>query len=351
MKSDEVIVLLLAIFLGLPFGVWFFQDNIFAVLQAIDLAILKVLSFVPFVAGYYRDVESSYASLAPSQLTFQHIWIASGIAWRPVMVLFMSPLLARWAWKAWQKRRAQAFNKIDKSFIDKHCGIKQSAPGTGARQQWKPRKWFHFYGLHKLEWGSAEWHVAVHKAFKLQLGAPVAGNEGLVREFAEFIHEREVKRQFGKKAAAMLTVDVMVKEACQQHYYLSTAIVRILAATRDQFGVISPNGFRNRLFQDPKTVPIWFALSGLTRQTTHIESIAILSHFYCEICEKQALSKPHLDSAFDGLEMLRDQKVNLNKLADLDESANYRESQPATLSEADSAHSYDMGQTAIQLKN
>lgn len=326
MKSDEAMLLFALFFIGLPLGLWFYQDNIYAFFQMVDGILLKGFSFIPIVGDYYGNVSRAYEELSPQQLTWQHIWIAGQIAWRPISVLVFFPMLLRWAWKARKVRRAQAFNDINKAYILKHCGTKQTAPDNDARQQWVVRRWYQFYGLHRLQWGSADWNLRLRRALSLQLGKPSGSPESqdLLTSFATFMYG-QVVLSFGDKMAQNLPVKTMVDEATKNHAYLGTAMVRVLAATRDQFGVVSPQGFRNALFLKSETVPIWFALNGLTRQTTHAESLGVLSHFYVEVSEGGPIQEPQLDGAIDGLEMYRTHLIEQRKLKDLDESKAYAE--------------------------
>jgi hypothetical protein len=268
----------------------------------------------------------AYSVLEPETLRYQHIWIASSMAWRPVMEINATPLMLYWAWTAYKTRRAQSFQSMNKTFIDKYCGTKQTVKGS-SRQQWTVRHWFHFYGLHKLKWGGSQWYRRLFAAYTKQLGPKANDDDGLkykalVDEFATFIHGQVVS-QFGAKTASKIPVKVYSEEALKQHGYISTAMVRILAAARDEFGVVSPNGFRNRLFQDPQTIPIWFALNKLGSQTAHIEGQGILSHFYEEVTEGRAIDKPMFDNAIKGLEAYRQHHVDQRKLKDLDESEAY----------------------------
>lgn len=326
MRSEEVVLLFLLALVGVPLALWFFQDSIFGFLQGVDVLLLKAFSFVPVVGDYYGNVNAAYRELQPSQLTWQHIWIAGQIAWRPIMLLVFVPILLRWAWKAWKVRRAQAFETIDKNYILKHCGTKQTVPECGARQQWVVRRWYHHYGLHLMQWGSAEWNLRLRKGLAKQLGRPSddPDAQALLHEFAVFMHGQAVL-SFGKELADTLPPSALVAEATKSHAYSATALVRILAAARDTFGVISPQGFRNRLFQNAETMPVWFALNGLNRQTTHIESLGVLSHFYVEVAEGEALVEPQLENAIQGLEMYRTHLIDQRKLKDLDESETYAE--------------------------
>lgn len=324
MKSDEVLLLFAIVFLVIPVAIWAYQDSIFAIIQVADSVMLKGLSYLPFVGDHYGRIDEAYNSLEPAQLTWKHIWIAGQAAWRPLAIVVFLPMMLRWAWKARKKRSAQAFKNIDKAYILKHCATKQTTSAQGARQQWVVRRWYQHYGLHKLTWGSADWHVRLRKALVMQLGAPVENekSQALLSEFATFINA-QVQIAFGSEQANQLTADMMVREATRSHAYVATAMVRILAAARDQFGVISPQGFRNRLFQEASTVPIWFALNGLMRQTTHAESLGVLSHFYVEVAENEPLTKPQMENAFSGLEKYREHLLGMRKLKDLDESEAY----------------------------
>lgn len=333
MRSEDTLFIFLAIIIGVPLGLWFYRDGIYGFIQMVDLAILQAYSWldlaspVPLIGSmtaaigdYFGRWANAYGDLSPSQLTYQHTWVAGNAAWRPIAVAFFAPLMLHWAWKARKVRRAQSFQNMTKGFLDKHLKSPQTVKGT-SRQQWTVRRWFYNYKLHGMKWGSARWHRRFNEAFMQQLGAPITDKKAaaLVDEFAEFMY-REAERQFGDESAKLLPVSVMKSEAKASHAYVSTAMVRILAAARDQFGVLSPNRFRNRLFRSPETTPIWFALNGFGRQTTHVESLAILSHFYEEVCKGQAIKEPQFDNALAGLNQYREHHTERRKLKDLDES-------------------------------
>lgn len=326
MKSDEALLLFGLVFLALPVCVWFFQDDIFAFLQMVDTAILTVFSFIPFVGDYYGNVGRAYSAISPDTMTWRHAWIAGQITWRPIAVLVFFPMMLRWAWKARKKRRAQSFNNINKAYMLKHCGTVQTSPDSGARQQWVVRRWYQHFDLHRMPWGSAQWHIRLRQALVMQLGKPSDHPEAqaLLKDFADFIN-KEIRQAFGDAQANQLSAKDMVAEATASHAYCATAAVRILAAARDQFGVVSPQGFRNRLFQKAETVPIWFSLNGLSRQTTHAESLGVLSHFYMEVAEREPQKEPRMENAIAGLEKYREHLMNQRKLGDLDESAAYAE--------------------------
>lgn len=326
MKADEVLLIICLVCIGAPLLVWYQQDSIYSVLQYVDLLILKAYSSVPYFGERYANIGQSYQQLSPEELRWQHVWIAGQIAWRPVMTVLFVPIMLRWAWKSWKVRRAQSFNNIDKSYILKHCRTKQTVENSDTRQQWVVRRWYQYYGLHRMPWGGVEWNLRLRSALALQLGKPSEHPESqeLLREFATFIHGQVVK-QFGKKLADKLPPNDLVEEATKGHAYCATAMVRVLAAARDTYGVVSPQGFRNRLFQDAETVPIWFGLNGVMRQTTHVESLGVLSHFYVEVAEGEALTEPQMDNAILGLEKYREHLIEQRKLKDLDESEAYDE--------------------------
>lgn len=320
MRSEDSLFIFLAVIIGIPLAIYFYQDALLGFAQFADLMVLRGLSWLPIFGDYYGNVASQYSALAPSQLRFQHTWIAGTIAWRPITLLLITPMMLYWAWSAYKVRSEQSFKKMDKTFLDKHLKTQQTTVGK-SRQQWTVRRWFHFYKLNAMVWGSASWHRRINEAFIKQIGPPTGTKEGdaLVKEFAHFMNEQAVI-QFGDKSAAMLPPEIAFKEAISRHAYVSTAMVRVLAAYRDQFGVLSPNPFRNRLFQSSVTVPVWFALNGFYRQTTHIESLGILSHFYEEVSKDEMIKEPQLHNALDGLAQYREHHVERRKLADLDET-------------------------------
>lgn len=327
MRNDDNLILFLFALIGIPLVIWFYGDQLLGGIQFVDLMVLRTLSILPLFGDYYGNVVNQYSALEPYQLRFQHTWIAGKIAWRPITLFVVTPMMLYWAWRAYKVRSEQSFKKMDKAFLDKHLKTSQTVEGK-SRQQWTVRRWFHFYKLHELEWGKAQWHRRIESAFTKQLGKQTGNKEGdaLVYEFANFLN-KEAITQFGAKSAKLLSPKVAAEESLKHHMFTSTAMVRVLAAYRDQFGVISPNPFRNRLFKQSETVPIWFALNGFYRQTTHIESLAILSHFYEEVAKGERIERPQLHNALEGLEKYRQHHVEVRKLKDLDETPRIREEQ------------------------
>lgn len=305
-------------------GLWFYQAEIKALWYWMDSMALSALQYIPVVGERYGQMLRDYEAVEPHWPSYWQYLTIGQTVWRPFMVLLFLPLCLHWAWKAYKKRSQQGFDEINQAYIDKH--YRTLRPGPGTRQQWTVRQWFHHYGIHKLEWGGAEWEDALHRAFMFQLGPPSDAPESheLLLEFAKVI-KKELVNSFGAKTVAAFEPEDVVDKTIEAHAYRTPAMVRILAAARDDYGVVSPYSFRNRLFESPDLIPIWFALNGLGRQTTHIESLGALSHFYIEVAYAEPLQEPNFRNAIKGLEQYREHLLEQLRMPDLDESAEYRQ--------------------------
>lgn len=322
MREEDILLALAFSIAVYALGLWFYQDEIKAIWYWMDTRMLAALQYIPFVGDHYGKMLRDYQAIEshwPSYL--QYLSVGQGV-WRPFAVLVFLPMCLRWAWKAHKKRAAQGFDEINQSYIDKHYRTLTPSPAT--RQQWTVRHWFHHYGLHKLKWGSQEWEEKLCNAFMFQLGPPSDTPESreLLLEFAKVI-KKELVTSFGHKTVAAFDPADVVERAVACHAYRTPAMVRILAAARDDFGVVSPYAIRNRLFESADLIPIWFSLNGLGRQTTHIESQGALSHFYIEVAYNERLEEPQFRNAIKGLDQYREHLLEQLRMPDLDESAQY----------------------------
>lgn len=322
MKEEDILIgiaFALGIFL---LGAWYYQDVIKAGWYWMDMQMLSLLQYLPFFGDHYRQMLQDYRQIQPTWPSYWQYLVVGQSVWRPFAIVVFIPMCLRWAYLAKKVRSAQGFDNIDQGYIDKH--YRTLKPSEQTRQQWTVRRWYQHYSLHKLAWGSEAWQDRIQKAFMVQLGPPstTPESEALLKEFAAIIRA-ELVESFAKDKKIVFEVDEVVRIAQASHFYLCPAMVRILAAARDDYGVVSPYKARNRLFEKSEWIPIWFSLNGLGRQTTHIESLGALSHFYVEVAYEEPLETPQFRNAIKGLDQYREHLLHQLKIDDLDQSAEY----------------------------
>ena len=266
MKEEDILT-------GLAFAVgifllggWYYQDQFKTLWYWMDYGMLSGLQYMPIFGDHYTQMLRDYRSIDPTWPSYwQYLTIGQSV-WRPFMIVVFLPLCIRWALASKKVRSAQGFDEINQAYIDKHYRTLQ--PSELTRQQWTVRHWMHHYGLHKLEWGSDEWEERIHKAFQFQLGPPSSTKESqeLLTEFATAVR-KELDESFAKDKKIVFEVPEVVEIATQSHFYLTSAMVRILGAARDDYGVVSPYRFRNRLFEKSEWIPIWLSLIHISEPT------------------------------------------------------------------------------------
>lgn len=343
MKEEDILAGIAFAVLVFLAGAWFYQDFIKASWYWMDIKMLSLLQYLPFLGDYYGQMLRDYRSIESGWASYWQYLVVGQAVCRPAMVALFFPMCVYWALQARKARNAQGFDTINKAYIDKHYRTLEPAPQT--RQQWTVRHWFHHFGLHKLVWGSEEWEFTIHNAMSLQLGPPSTDPESqaLLKEFATIVR-KELDDSFSKDKKIVFEVDEVVRIASEKHFYLTPAMVRILGAARDDYGVVSPNPMRNRLFEKAEWIPIWFSLNGLGRQTTHIESLGALSHFYVEVAYDEPLEEPQFRNALKGLDQYREHLLDQLRLDDLDESEKYKETVDSSTEEPHYDYSLTSGE-------
>lgn len=324
MKDEDMMIaggLLVGAFVG---ACWVFDEEIKTLWYTMDVAMLSGLQYLPVLGEGYAQMLRDYQKIGADWPSYMQYLTVGQTIWRPLFIVVFAPLVLKWAWAAHKKRSAQGFDTVNQAYIDKHYRLLRPSPTT--RQQYTVRRWFHHYGLHRMEWDSEEWHQRIGQAFAFQLGPPSDDPESqaLMLEFATVI-KKELDASFGASKVKRFEPKEIVRLATERHAYRTPAMVRILAAARDDYGVVSPNRIQNRLFESADTVPVWFSLNGLGRQTTHIESLGALSHFYVEVAYGESLETPQFRNAVKGLDQYREHLLEQLKMPDLDESEQYRE--------------------------
>lgn len=94
-----------------------------------------------------------------------------------------------------------------------------------------------------------------------------------------------------------------MQDLAERHGYISTVMIRMLTATREEAGVLAA---AEVLWLKDIDRPLWYAINNTGRRAFHIEGAAAFSHFFYEIVTQRPLIEPHVDSALLGLEQYID---------------------------------------------
>ena len=110
----------------------------------------------------------------------------------------------------------------------------------------------------------------------LQLGK----EPGLVKEARKVLKNKELSYGVLKK--------------CNQHAWVTTALLRGLLTARDEGGVLAPSQFvwlrgHNRI--------LWYPLNNLGRQSHHMEAIGAMAHFKAEKLTKRPIPRAKVQDA------------------------------------------------------
>lgn len=324
--NDGLIAIILFTLAGMALMMWQ-GHRVMGFSRAIDLLPLKLYALIlpGALGGFFEQLSSQYASYHTKSLTLAHQAFAGRYAWYPLLTPFAFFLVYQ-GFKARKIRMRQQFRIMDRELLSSLYAERK--PSDREREPWTVNRWFVFYKLRGMAWRSPEWMERVEKALIMQLGTPnppaslsdeelLAEANPLVLEFAEFLNAIAEARA-KKKSANLPPPEQIALQALRAHAYPSGSILRLLAAGRERDGFISVNRFKNSLFDDVTTVPIWWALNALGRQTVHIEALGILSHFYREISYQERLDEPDLAWALEGLDRIREYRVK-NSIGDLTE--------------------------------
>lgn len=84
----------------------------------------------------------------------------------------------------------------------------------------------------------------------------------------------------------------------RRHAYLSTGLLSLLKRAREESGVIASADFR---WLKGSNRTLWYALNGLGRHTTWIESVAIRAHWEMETRHGRPINQPMLDQAIQAV--------------------------------------------------
>ncbi|MBE0506265.1 MAG: hypothetical protein IBX50_06030 [Marinospirillum sp.] len=326
--NDGLIAIILFTLAGVALMMWQ-GHRVLGFSRAIDLLPLKLYAFIlpGAVGGFFEQLSSQYASYHSKSLTLAHQAFAGRYAWYPILTPFAFFLIFQ-GFKVRKIRMRQQFRIMDRDHLSNLYAERK--PSDREREPWTVNRWFVFYKLRGMAWRSPEWMDRVEKALIMQLGKPnptasmsdedlLANANPLVLKFAQLLNAiAEARAKKEKKPANLPPPEQMALKALRAHGYPSGSILRLLAAGRERDGFISVNRFKNDLFVDASSTPVWWALNALGRQTVHIEALGILSHFYREIAYQERLDEPDLTWALEGLDRIREYRVK-NSIGDLTE--------------------------------
>lgn len=326
-SGDNLIplVIICLLFVGLLAWQW---HRVLDISRSIDLLPISLYAKVlPGALGdFYKSLASQYANYPTPELTISHQAFAGRYAWYP-LIIPVAIFIALKSFGIKKVRSMQQFRIMDRTLFETMYAERK--PSAREREPWTVNRWFVFYKLRAMAWRSEEWTARVEKALLMQLGEPnppavLSDDEllekanPLVLQFAEFLNELSVKRNKGKFKLDPAEARSMAVKALRLHEFPSGSILRLLAAGRERDGFISVNPFKGRLFDNASSIPIWWGLNSLGRQTVHIEALGVMSHFYREVSYQERLTEPDLQWAFEGLDRIREYRVK-NILGDLTE--------------------------------
>lgn len=83
---------------------------------------------------------------------------------------------------------------------------------------------------------------------------------------------------------------------CNQHAFVTTALLRALATARDEGGVLAPAQF---VWLRGADRTLWYPLNNLGRQSFHLEAIGAMSHYKAEKMTQRPIPVPKLSHAVE----------------------------------------------------
>jgi len=83
---------------------------------------------------------------------------------------------------------------------------------------------------------------------------------------------------------------------CNQHAFVTTALLRALANARDEGGVLAPATF---VWLRGHDRTLWYPLNNLGRQSFHLEAMGAMSHYKAEKMTQRPIPVPKVDHAVE----------------------------------------------------
>lgn len=104
-----------------------------------------------------------------------------------------------------------------------------------------------------------------------------------------------------KEARAILRdkkLSKLVLSKCNQHAFVTTAMLRALATAREEGGVCAPAQF---VWMRAHDRTLWYPLNNLGRQSFHMESFGAMSHYRVEKMTQRPVPIPKLEDAIKAI--------------------------------------------------
>lgn len=86
---------------------------------------------------------------------------------------------------------------------------------------------------------------------------------------------------------------------CNQHAFITTALLRALTTAREEGGVLQPAQF---LWLRAHDRTLWYPLNNLGRQSFHMESLGAMSHFKAEKLTQRPIPVPKVEGAYQTIQ-------------------------------------------------
>ena len=101
-----------------------------------------------------------------------------------------------------------------------------------------------------------------------------------------------------RKILASKDLAYIVLKNCNQHAWVTTALLRGLLTARDEGGVLAPAQFVWLRGYDRE---LWYPLNNLGRKSAHMEAIGAMAHFRQEKRSERPIPKPKVEEAVESI--------------------------------------------------
>ncbi len=115
-------------------------------------------------------------------------------------------------------------------------------------------------------------------------GLQLSRDTSLLREARKILNNKELS--------------TTVIKNCNQHAWVTTALLRALHTARDEGGVLAPAQFVWLRAHDRE---LWYPLNNLGRQSSHTEAIGAMAHFRIEKRAERPVPKPKVEAAMESI--------------------------------------------------
>lgn len=287
---------------------------------------------------------------AKEELTYQHLAYFGALAMQPLKIVFTSILGIGAMWCLFKgpqthyrsslglegliRRQAQNFPVIA-PFVDFNPSTQPPRPPGSPvpaelpafAEALGPEEWLAYHSIPAPD-GSLD-EEAIAKAFQKQLYGRWKGSAALQPYqqilLAAFCLKASRKRnesdemlsrlalcwtfkdglKLGKDAGLLREARKILKtkslaaetlSKCNQHAFVTTAMLRALAAAREGGGVLAPAQF---VWLRGHDRTLWYPLNNLGRQSYHMESLGAMAHYKAEKLTQRPIPVPKIQDAVD----------------------------------------------------